>query len=129
MANSFWSLITREPTKRIGSARRRSSLLCLMVAALLVSGFVLPQAVAARDSGANGHWVGTWSTSPQKLEGFGPPPAAPTVNDETLRQIVRITIGGDRLRVRLSNSLGTEPLIIDAASIGIRDEDANPNDS
>lgn len=39
----------------------------------------------------------------------------------TLRQIVRISIGGDRVRVRLSNRFGSVPLVIDAASVGIRD--------
>lgn len=125
MANSFLSFIKRDSTKCIRPVLRRASLLCLMVTALLISGFALPQAVSARDSAANRHWVGTWSTSPQTQEAFlSPPPAPPSVDDETLRQIVRITIGGDRLRVRLSNSLGTVPLVIDAASIGIRDEDA-----
>jgi hypothetical protein len=96
-----------------------------MVTALLISGFALSQTVSAQNNKANQHWVGTWSTSPQTQEGFiGPPPAPPSVNNETLRQIVRITIGGDWVRVRLSNSLGTVPLVIDAASIGIRDEDA-----
>jgi lysophospholipase L1-like esterase len=40
---------------------------------------------------------------------------------QTLRQIVRISIGGDQARVRFSNRFGAVPLVIDAASIGIQD--------
>jgi hypothetical protein len=37
--------------------------------------------------------------------------------DASLRQIVRVSLGGSRLRVRLSNAFGTTPLVVDAASI------------
>jgi lysophospholipase L1-like esterase len=84
-----------------------------MVTALLISGFALPQAVSAQNNAANQHWVGTWSTSPvEEGQAF---------EDQTLRQIVHISIGGDWLRVRFSNRFGTVPLVIDAASIGIQD--------
>ncbi len=113
MANSFLSFIKRGPTKGIGPVLRRSSLICLMVTALLISGFALPQAVSAKKKAANQHWVGTWSTSPVS-EGQA-------FENQTLRQIVHISIGGDWLRVRFSNRFGTVPLVIDAASIGIQD--------
>jgi lysophospholipase L1-like esterase len=84
-----------------------------MVTTLLISGFALPQAVSAKKKAANQHWVGTWSTSPvEEGQAF---------EDQTLRQIVHISIGGDWLRVRFSNRFGTVPLVIDAASIGIQD--------
>jgi lysophospholipase L1-like esterase len=44
---------------------------------------------------------------------------------QTVRQIVHISIGGDRLRVRLSNVFGKVPLTIDAASLGVQSEGAN----
>ena len=116
MANSFLSFIKRGPTKGIGPVLRRSSLICLMVTALLISGFALPQAVSAKKKAANQHWVGTWSTSPVS-EGQA-------FENQTLRQIAHISIGGDWLRVRFSNRFGTVPLVIDAASIGIQDADA-----
>ena len=113
MENSFFSFIKSGPTKGIGPVLRRSSLICLMVTALLVSGFALSQAVSAQGNAANQHWVGTWSTSPvEEGQAF---------EDQTLRQIVHISIGGDLLRVRFSNRFGTVPLVIDAASIGIQD--------
>jgi lysophospholipase L1-like esterase len=51
-----------------------------------------------------------------------PPPA--TVTNQTLRQIVHTSIGGDRVRVVLSNAFGTAPLEIGAADIALRDKDS-----
>lgn len=93
---------------------RRSLLLGLalaVTAAILVVG---PLGSALGDSSRE-RWIGTWSTSP-----VAPAPSEPGFLDQTLRQIVRIGIGGDQLRVRFSNSFGTAPLTIDAASIGVQ---------
>lgn len=46
------------------------------------------------------------------------PPA--TFTNVTLRQIVRVTIGGNLARVRFSNATGNDTLVIGAASVGIR---------
>jgi lysophospholipase L1-like esterase len=43
---------------------------------------------------------------------------APTLHDQTLRQMVVLGAGGRRLRVRLSNAYGRQPLRIDAAGVG-----------
>jgi lysophospholipase L1-like esterase len=53
-------------------------------------------------------------------------PLAPPVTFDgvTLRQIVRATIGGHVVRVRVSNDQGTEPLVIGAASVGVRSSGA-----
>jgi lysophospholipase L1-like esterase len=60
------------------------------------------------------HWVGTWTTTPVPAEGsaFG---------NQTLRLNARISIGGDSLRVRLSNAYGRRPLVVGAAYVGLRD--------
>lgn len=44
--------------------------------------------------------------------------------DQTLRQITRVSVGGSRVRVVLSNSLGTAPLRIGAAQVALRDTGA-----
>ena len=56
----------------------------------------------------------------------GPPPTPPvrSFNNQTLRQIVRPTLGGERLRVVLSNAFGTAPLVVGAAHVALRDKDA-----
>ena len=117
MKNIFsLSIVRQGPSKALGAKLRRSSLIFLMISALFISGFALPQAASAKKMPKNQHWVGTWGTSPVSE---GQP-----FEDQTLRQIVHISIGGDWLRVRFSNRFGTAPLVIDAASIGIRDMDA-----
>jgi hypothetical protein len=59
-------------------------------------------------------WVGTWSASPQT--GF----SATDFNNQTLRMVVHTSVGGDRLRVRLSNAFGSQPLVITATHVGTR---------
>ena len=62
------------------------------------------------------HWVGTWTTAPAPAEG------AVGFNNQTLRMNPRISIGGERLRVRISNAYGARPLPIGAAHIALRDK-------
>ena len=59
------------------------------------------------------HWVGTWATAPAPAE-------AAAFSNQTLRMNARLSIGGDTLRVRLSNAYGTQPLAIGNAHIGLR---------
>lgn len=42
-------------------------------------------------------------------------------NDQTIRQIARVSAGGGRVRVVLSNTFGTTPLRIGAAQLALRD--------
>jgi lysophospholipase L1-like esterase len=59
------------------------------------------------------HWVGTWTAAPAPGEGA-------TFSNHTLRMIPRVSVGGNVLRVRISNAYGTRPLAIGAARIGVR---------
>jgi len=63
-------------------------------------------------------WVGTWSTAPQLVEPGNNPPA-PGLSNNTLRQIVRVSIGGDSLRLRLSNEFSTNPVTLHAVHIAV----------
>ncbi len=58
-------------------------------------------------------WVGSWAASQQLVEPHNSLPAD-DLKDVTLRQIVHLSIGGRRLRLRLSNRYGTTPLRIDS---------------
>ena len=69
------------------------------------------------------NWVASWQASPQPV--WGPEFLFPTLvpaalQDQTFRQTARISLGGSRLRVRLSNAYGTQPLRIGAASVAAR---------
>jgi lysophospholipase L1-like esterase len=64
------------------------------------------------------HWVASWGTAQLAPDAQNALSAAQW-QDATLRQIVRASLGGRQLRVRFSNVFGTEPLVIDAASVGL----------
>src|ERR1700687_1063312 len=51
-----------------------------------------------------------------------PPPL--NFNNQTLRQIVHTSIGGDRVRVVLSNAFGTSPVSVGAANVALRQKEA-----
>jgi lysophospholipase L1-like esterase len=99
---------------------RRTLLAASMVA---LAGMSLPPvpAIAQATDWSTESWVGTWGTGPA-----GPPLANNiiTFNDQTLRLIVHTSIGGSRVRIRISNELGTTPLRIGEAHIGVRQNGA-----
>jgi lysophospholipase L1-like esterase len=63
-------------------------------------------------------WVGTWACSPQLVEPANRPPP-PGLAENTLRQIVHVSIGSDRLRVRFSNEFGVTPLTLTSVHIAL----------
>src|ERR1700739_3788238 len=67
-------------------------------------------------------WVATWGASPVA------PLSANTTNpgftNQTVRQIVHTSLGGNEVRVRLSNAFGTESLLIGAAHLALRSMNA-----
>lgn len=74
----------------------------------------------------NEQWVGTWAAgmhrpSPGMGEEF--PSQIFELQNTTLRQIVRGTVGGDQVRVRLANTFGDTPLVIGSAHIALREGD------
>jgi lysophospholipase L1-like esterase len=123
---------------------RRAAVAALSIGTLLSA--LLPVASAQE------HWVATWAASPQGPRIGAPRPAAappanatpapnaapggapgragngfppPTgFNGQTIRMIVRTSIGGRRARVELSNTFGTTPLAIGAAHIALRDKES-----
>lgn len=64
------------------------------------------------------HWVGTWASSPQLGDQANAPPE-PGFKDSTLRQIVRVTLDGKKLRVRFSNAFGKDPLTLTSAHVAL----------
>jgi lysophospholipase L1-like esterase len=109
--------------------------------------------VAGQGTSGGQHWVGTWfAASAARVEAPAPPAAAtpsqtlpipPAVlavapnqeltvggqsplhfNNQTLRQIAHITLGGSRVRIVVSNTFGTAPLTVGAAQVALRARDA-----
>ena len=61
-------------------------------------------------------WVGTWASSQQITEDQNLPPA-PGFADTTLRQLIHVSLGGKKLRVRFSNAFGSSALELTGAGI------------
>jgi lysophospholipase L1-like esterase len=83
------------------------------------------EAPATVVAAAEPHWIGTWGASPFGFQGFGPAAAPTPFADQTLRQKLRISVGGDQVRVRFSNELGTTPLVIGAATVALATGDSS----
>jgi lysophospholipase L1-like esterase len=108
----------------------------LCAAAIVVAGAIALPAVRVHADGFADGWVGTWGSSLM-------PPAsaflpARSFEDQTLRQVAHVSVGGRRVRIRLSNpfsatvfppeglrpDLSEQPLIIGAAQIAVHDGDS-----
>lgn len=79
---------------------------------------------AAANCGANdtnnAQWVGTWGCSPQLTERRNLPPP-PGLSSNTLRQVVRASIGGKRLRLHFSNAFGDGALTMAGVRLALSD--------
>jgi lysophospholipase L1-like esterase len=118
---------TRVSIKKVASRRNgqqsvwvalgRTALALLAAGAFTVAG--LAEASEADESNGNEHWVGTWSNALHQPDLGVPGLANPGFNNQTLRQIVHISVGGPRVRVRLS-TFGASGLVIGAAHIALQ---------
>ena len=86
----------------------RAIALSLTAAVLLVH----PVLLATEQEEGRG-WLGTWAVSPQAVADPLP------INGQTLRQIVHTSIGGDTVRIRLSNTYVTGDVVVGAASVAL----------
>lgn len=78
--------------------------------------------IAHPAAAAGAEWVGTWGAAPEPPSpALGPIPGSPSFSDQTVREWVRISAGGERLRIRFTNEYGTKPLVIGAAQVALTD--------
>jgi lysophospholipase L1-like esterase len=61
-------------------------------------------------------WIATWAASP---EPSAPDPNEPLLNidDQTVRERVRVSIGGSQICIRLSNEYGSAPVLVGSATV------------
>jgi lysophospholipase L1-like esterase len=87
---------------------------------LIVAGIAAALPLNAQQST---RWFATWA--PSNFAAPAPLPDSvdrvPLYFNQTLRQIVHVTIGGEKVRIRLTNEYGERPLVIGAAHIAERD--------
>ncbi len=67
---------------------------------------------------AKGHWVGTWGTAPQLVERHNNPPS-PGLENNSLRQIVQVSMGGKKVRLKLTNEFSQNATEIKAIELAI----------
>jgi lysophospholipase L1-like esterase len=98
------------------NALRSCVFLCFCFCSLL---FVSPVA-ATQEAG----WVATWAASP---ESSNPDPHQPILNlrDQTVRERVRTSVGGSRIRLRLSNEFGSSPLVVGEVTVAVPEDAAS----
>jgi lysophospholipase L1-like esterase len=80
--------------------------MAVLLAALCAS------ATAAPDTG---HWVASWAAAPQSVPQNPAAPSynrAPTIDRQTVRQIIYSRLAGQQVRIVISNRYGHEPLVI-----------------
>jgi lysophospholipase L1-like esterase len=61
-------------------------------------------------------WIATWAASPQAADQSPDDPLIKIAN-QTVRQRVRVSIGGTQIRIRLSNEYGSAPLLVGALTV------------
>lgn len=96
----------------IDAGRRR-----LLLGAPALAGALAAAAPPPAQARAVQRWSATWGCAPA-----GPPPAASTqsFSNQTLRLLVRASVGGSRVRIRLSNERGNTDLRVGGAAIGVQ---------
>jgi hypothetical protein len=100
-------------------SRLLRSLLAMVVATVsAVALAAAAPAASAAPARGGGHWVGAWGTAVQEpAPDVFPNWAADGFDNQSVRQVVRVTTGGVALRLRLSNRYGTGPLKLTGATI------------
>jgi lysophospholipase L1-like esterase len=101
-------------------------LLALVVTISLVAGSG-PAAAARRGSGDR--WVTSWGAAPQPAWGAGTRTiwpdslAAAGLDNQTVRDMIFTSVGGDPIRLQLTNAYGTSPLRIGRVTVAVAGSD------
>ncbi|EPH40387.1 SGNH/GDSL hydrolase family protein [Streptomyces aurantiacus] len=104
----------------------RARTTAVAIALAVTAGAAVTSARAVSDNGGTvrhdaakeGAWTAAWAAAPQRPSiGFKANWSEAGFDDQTVRQVVRVTEGGDRARIRLSNAYGASPLHIASASV------------
>jgi lysophospholipase L1-like esterase len=102
--------------------REIATFICLLAIAFVFSAAFSSDCQAGNPGKNNNYvWTGTWSTAPQLVEPNNMPPA-PGLTNNTLRQIVCVSIGGDSIRVRFSNDFSKSAVTMKAVYLSVATE-------
>jgi lysophospholipase L1-like esterase len=90
-----------------------------------IAALTLTLALGAHDALADGHWTTSWYAAPQPAwdDTFALPMNVPTkLDNATVRETVRLSAGGSRIRLVFSNRYGHEPVKLGAVRVGPADD-------
>ncbi|WP_263359940.1 SGNH/GDSL hydrolase family protein [Acidicapsa ligni] len=101
------NIFRAEPGKHLKVAYRTAAFLCLLLPTMFAFG--------------QDHWVTTWAAAMMQQT---PLSAGTTlgVSNQTVRNVVHLSIGGKVLRIRFANTYGSAPLVIGEAHVALRRE-------
>ena len=91
---------------------RNCALVCFLLVATQLS-------AASRNT-----WIATWAASPQSVT-LNPDEPLLKIEDQTVRERVRVSIGGDQICIRLSNEYGSLPLPIGSVTVATSNDAAS----
>jgi lysophospholipase L1-like esterase len=115
--------------RKVGTVESFSPRLIRLIVSGLLIAFLLAcvscQSAETSEKTSENIWAATWGASPFTFQSFGNAPGPEPFENQTVRQIVRISVGGKQVRVRFSNEMGTAPLVIGAASIAVANQKAS----
>lgn len=94
-----------------------------MMNRLLLTPLALSLALSSAMPASAQNWVRTWAAAPLAAQRPGTDRALPDLTDRTVRQVVRISSGGDRLRIRLSNEESEDAIRVSAVRIALAEPD------
>jgi len=84
---------------------------------ILIAGCKTDQAlVNSSEKSASENWVGSWACAQMLVEPHNMPPA-PGLAENTLRQIIKVSIGGEHVRLRFSNLFSDQATVLKKVSI------------
>ncbi|KAF9887349.1 hypothetical protein FE257_010344 [Aspergillus nanangensis] len=86
------------------------------------------QAVCSSSADSRDAWVTVWTSMPQLTEPANLPPPPYNATDSvfqntTIRQTIRLTQPGNKIRLRLSNAFGLTDLSVTEVTVSLSDED------
>ncbi len=85
---------------------------------------ILSSPLSAKSNSKSKIWTGTWATAAQLVEPNNMPPA-PGLANNTFRQIVRVSIGGEVVRLRFVNIFSKDSTVIKSVTISEAKEGSN----
>ena len=101
-----------------GARKRRTIFIARHILAIAAAAALSANSFALSPAGAQAQtnaWISSWTASPMAPRGVIPA----SFSNRTIRQIVHLSIGGSKVRIRLSNEFGAKPVLVGTASVAM----------